>query len=62
MLGELLAAALMLGAIFMATDYTTSPASIGGQWIFGIGCGVITVVIRYFGARITRGQLWQSCS
>ena len=50
MLYELLGGGLMLGAIFMATDYTTSPASIGGQWIFGIGCGVITVVIRYFGA------------
>ncbi len=55
------AAALMLGAIFMATDYTTSPASIGGQWIFGIGCGVITVVIRYFGA-YNEGVSLQSCS
>lgn len=47
---QLLGGGLMLGAIFMATDYTTSPATIGGQWIYGIGCGVVTVVIRYFGA------------
>ena len=40
---------LMLGAIFMATDYVTSPVTKLGQIIFGIGCGVITVVIRYFG-------------
>ena len=50
MLYELLGGGLMLGAIFMATDYTTSPATIGGQWIYGIGCGVLTIVIRYFGA------------
>ncbi len=50
MLCQLLSGGLMLGAVFMATDYTTSPASIGGQWIYGVGCGVITVVIRYFGA------------
>lgn len=40
---------LMLGAIFMATDYVTSPVTHLGQVIFGIGCGVLTVVIRYFG-------------
>lgn len=39
---------LLLGAIFMATDYTTTPATIKGQIIFGIGCGVITAVIRTF--------------
>lgn len=39
---------LLLGAIFMATDYTTTPATIKGQIIFGIGCGVITAVIRMF--------------
>lgn len=50
MLCELLSGGLLLGAIFMATDYTTSPSTVGGQWIFGIGCGVITVVIRNFGA------------
>jgi electron transport complex protein RnfD len=50
MLYQLLAGGLFLGAIFMATDYTTSPTTRGGQWIFGIGCGLITVFIRYFGA------------
>ena len=40
---------LMLGAIFMATDYVTSPLTKLGQIVYGIGCGVITVVIRYFG-------------
>ena len=40
---------LMLGAFFMATDYVTSPVTKLGQIVFGIGCGVLTVVIRYFG-------------
>ena len=40
---------LMLGALFMATDYVTSPLTRLGQIIYGIGCGVITVLIRYFG-------------
>ena len=40
----------MLGAIFMATDYVTSPVTKKGQLIFGIGCGLITVFIRYFGS------------
>ena len=39
----------MLGALFMATDYTTSPVTPKGQVIYGIGCGVLTVVFRYFG-------------
>lgn len=39
---------LLLGAIFMATDYVTSPATNWGKVIFGIGCGIITVVIRRF--------------
>lgn len=41
---------LMLGAIFMATDYATSPVTKVGQAIFGIGCGLITVFIRRFGS------------
>ncbi len=41
---------LMLGAIFMATDYTTSPTTPLGKLIFGIGCGAITFVIRRFGS------------
>ena len=46
---QLCSGGLMLGAIFMATDYVTSPLTKLGQIVFGIGCGVITVVIRYFG-------------
>ena len=40
----------MLGAIFMATDYVSSPMANKGMIIYGIGIGVITVVIRVFGA------------
>ena len=50
MLYNLLGGGLMLGAFFMATDYVTSPVSHLGQAIFGIGCGLITVFIRYFGS------------
>ncbi len=50
MLYNLLGGGLMLGAFFMATDYVTSPVSHRGQVIFGIGCGLITVFIRYFGS------------
>lgn len=49
MLCELLSGGLMLGAIFMATDYATSPVTPAGRLIFGVGCGLITVFIRYFG-------------
>ena len=49
MLGELVAGGLILGAIFMATDYTTSPVTPTGRLIFGAGCGCVTVLIRYFG-------------
>ncbi len=41
---------IMLGALFMATDPVTSPVTSGGKWIFGIGCGVITILIRYVGS------------
>ncbi|MBR6780064.1 MAG: RnfABCDGE type electron transport complex subunit D [Clostridia bacterium] len=47
---ELLGGGLLLGAIFMATDYTTSPITVKGKVIFGIGCGVICSVIRLFGS------------
>ncbi|MBQ5969672.1 MAG: RnfABCDGE type electron transport complex subunit D [Clostridia bacterium] len=47
---ELLGGGLLLGAFFMATDYTTSPLGAKGRLIFGIGCGVITAVIRLFGS------------
>ena len=49
MLYSLLSGGVMLGAIFMATDYATSPATAGGQIVYGIGCGVLTVIFRYFG-------------
>ncbi|MCF8374477.1 MAG: RnfABCDGE type electron transport complex subunit D [Bacteroidales bacterium] len=47
---HLLTGGAMLGAIFMATDMVTSPMSIKGQVIFGVGIGVLTIVIRVFGA------------
>ena len=50
MLSQLLSGGLMLGAWFMATDYVTTPITGMGQILFGLGCGVITVVIRYFGS------------
>ena len=46
---QLFTGGLMLGAIFMATDYVTSPLTKLGQVVYGIGCGVLTVMIRYFG-------------
>ena len=46
---QLCTGGLMLGAIFMATDYVTSPLTKLGQIVYGIGCGVLTIVIRYFG-------------
>ena len=49
MTAQLCTGGLMLGAIFMATDYVTSPITKLGQVVYGIGCGVLTVVIRYFG-------------
>jgi len=47
---HLLTGGLMLGAIYMATDYVTSPMTSRGMLIFGVGIGVITVIIRVFGA------------
>ncbi|OFZ27902.1 MAG: Na+-transporting NADH:ubiquinone oxidoreductase subunit D [Bdellovibrionales bacterium RIFOXYB1_FULL_37_110] len=47
---HILSGGLMLGAWFMATDMVTSPMSKMGMMIFGIGCGLITVLIRLFGA------------
>ena len=49
-LAEILSGGLFLGAVFMATDYATSPITPSGKLIFGAGCGLITVFIRYFGA------------
>ncbi len=46
---NLFSGGLMLGAIFMATDYATSPVTPRGRIIYGVGCGLLTVFIRYFG-------------
>ena len=47
---NLLAGGLVLGACFMATDYVTSPMSVWGGVIFGVGIGFLTMMIRYFGS------------
>lgn len=46
---NVLSGGLMLGAFFMATDYVTSPVTPGAMLVFGSGCGVITVLIHYYG-------------
>ena len=48
-LTEVLSGGLIFCALFMATDYATTPVAPWGKVIFGVGCGVITVLIRYFG-------------
>ena len=49
MLCQLFSGGLILGAVFMATDPVTSPTTLAGQLIYGVGCGVLTVLFRYFG-------------
>ena len=49
MLYSLFSGGVMLGAIFMATDYATSPVTPVGQILYGIGCGVLTVLLRCYG-------------
>ncbi len=46
---QILSGGLMLGAFFMATDYSTTPFTPAGQILFGLGCGIITVLIRIWG-------------
>jgi len=46
---HILSGGVFLGAFFMATDYVTSPVTKKGRWIFGIGCGIITFIIRLWG-------------
>ncbi len=46
---QVMAGGLFIGAFFMATDYTTSPPTPAGKLIFGVGCGLITVLIRVWG-------------
>jgi electron transport complex protein RnfD len=45
-----LSGGLMLASIFMATDYATSPVTLKGQLVYGVGCGILTVLIRKFGS------------
>ncbi len=47
---ELLSGGLLLGAIFMATDYATCPIRLKGKIIYAVGCGIITAAIRLFGS------------
>lgn len=49
MLYNLCSGGLFLAAIFMATDYATSPVTLNGQLVYGVGCGLLTVLIRTFG-------------
>ena len=46
---HVLSGGLLLGAFFMATDYVTTPVTTKGRFIFGLGCGVMTVLIRLYG-------------
>ena len=50
MVAQLFSGGLILGALFMATDPTTTPVTPRGHVMFGVGCGVLTVVLRYFGS------------
>jgi len=47
---QLMGGGLLLGAIFMATDYTTSPMTNAGKLVYGVGCGALTTMIRLWGA------------
>ncbi|MGB4151034.1 MAG: RnfABCDGE type electron transport complex subunit D [Limnochordia bacterium] len=47
---QLLSGSLLFGAIFMATDMVTSPITPVGRWVFGVGCGLILVLIRFWGS------------
>lgn len=47
---HILSGGLLLGAIFMATDYTTSPVNKTGKVVFAVGCGLLTVLIRLCGS------------
>ena len=49
MLYNIFSGGLMFGAVFMATDYSTSPVTLKGQLVYGAGCGALVVLIRYFG-------------
>ncbi|MCR5136894.1 MAG: RnfABCDGE type electron transport complex subunit D [Oscillospiraceae bacterium] len=49
MVYNLFSGSMVFGAFFMATDYATSPVTLNGQLLYGVGCGLLTVLIRYFG-------------
>ena len=49
-LGQILSGGLMLGAFFMATDYVTTPQTSWGRVLFGIGAGILTCLIRFYGS------------
>ena len=49
MLYSLMCGGVLLGALFMATDYATSPVTPGAQLLYGVGCGMLTVLLRYYG-------------
>jgi electron transport complex protein RnfD len=46
---QLLTGGILIGAFFMATDYVTSPTTAKGKLIFGVGCGLVCMLIRQFG-------------
>lgn len=52
---QILAGGVFLGAFFMATDYATTPITFKGKIVFGLGCGIITFVIRHFGTSYPEG-------
>ena len=54
---HLLAGGLLLGAFFMATDYVTTPITKQGKLIFGIGCGILTVIIRVY-SKLPEGVMY----
>ncbi len=54
---HILGGGLMLGAFFMATDYVTSPITRNGKFVFGVGCGLLTIIIRVFGG-INEGVMY----
>ena len=47
---QVLSGGLLFGAVFMATDYVTTPITRTGKMVFAVGCGLITVLIRFFGS------------
>jgi electron transport complex protein RnfD/electron transport complex protein RnfC len=50
LLAQVLGGGLLLGAVFMATDYVTSPITRGGQWVYAILLGFLTALFRVFGS------------